>query len=50
MRYEVIVAGTIHSVHNTKAEAELQLDLIRNSFLAMVHPKDSFYIKEVVDN
>lgn len=46
-RYEVIVAGTTVNTYNTKKEAEERLNEIKNSFLAMVHPIDCMYIKEV---
>lgn len=47
MRYEVMVAGTVAGTYNTREEAEARLDEVRNSFFAMVHPKDTMFIKEV---
>lgn len=45
-KYNVIVAGTVIGTYNSKEEAEKRLNEARHSFLAMVHPKDCFYIKE----
>ena len=47
MRYEVMVAGTVAGTYNTREEAEARLNEVRNSFFAMVHPKDTMFIKEV---
>ena len=44
MKYEVIVAGTTIGTYNTYKEAEKRLNEARQSFLAMVHPKDVFRI------
>lgn len=49
MKYEVIVAGTVIGIYNTYKEAEERLNEARHSFLAMVHPKDCFYVKEIKD-
>ena len=46
MRYEVLVAGTVFGVYATREEAEKVLDEVRHSFLAMVHPRDVFRIRE----
>ena len=46
MKYEVIIAGTVNGVYNTKEAAEKRLDEIRHSFYAMVHPIDTIYIRE----
>ena len=46
MKYEVIVAGTVIGTYENKADAENRLEQARNSFLAMVHPKNVFYIRE----
>jgi len=45
--FEVYVAGTLKGSFTTREEAEQLLTALRNSFLAMVHPRDVFYIKEV---
>ncbi len=45
--FEVYVAGTLKGTFTTREEAEQFLNALRNSFLAMVHPRDVFYIKEV---
>lgn len=45
-KYNVIVAGTIIGTYNSKEEAEKRLYEAKHSFLAIVHPKDCFYIKE----
>lgn len=49
MKYEVIIAGTVIGTYNTIEEANKRLDEARHSFLAMVHPKDCFYVKEIKD-
>lgn len=46
--YEVIVAGTVLFTCKEKDEAEKKLSEIKNSFLAMVHPVDTFYIREKI--
>ena len=46
-RYEVKVAGTTIGTYTNREEAEKRLDDARHSFLAMVHPQDCFFIKEV---
>lgn len=47
MKYEVMVAGTIAGTYNTREEAEARLNEVKNSFFAMVHPRDTMFIKEV---
>lgn len=47
MMYEVVVAGSVIGRYNSKEEAENRLEEAKNSFLALVHPVDVFYIKEV---
>lgn len=47
MKYEVIVSGKVITTCNTREDAEYELRKAQNSFLAMVHPKDSFRIKEI---
>ena len=47
MTYNVIVAGTVVGKYNTKKDAEKRLEEVKNSFLAMVHPTDAFYIKKI---
>ena len=44
--FKVIVAGTVIGTYNNKADAEKRLNEARNSFLALVHPKDVFRIEE----
>lgn len=44
--YEVIVAGTVIGVYANKADAEARLAEAKNSFLALVHPVDVFFIRE----
>ena len=45
-KYEVVIAGTVNGVYNTKEEAEKRLNEIRHSFYAMVHPVYTMYIRE----
>ena len=45
-KYEVVVAGTTIGTYNTRKEAESRLAEAKNSFLAMVHPKNVFFIRE----
>lgn len=45
-KYEVIVAGETLTTCVTKEEAETKLAEARQSFLALVHPRDCFYIRE----
>lgn len=45
--YKVIIAGTVDSTHTTREEAEKRLNEIKHSFLAIVHPIDCMFIKEV---
>lgn len=47
MEYRVIVSGYVYARCETREEAEKMLDEARHSYLAMVHPKDCFFIKEV---
>ena len=47
MKYQVIVAGTVLGTYATEAEAEERLTLAKNSFLALVHPADTFFIKKI---
>ena len=47
MKYEVIVSGVVLITVDTKAEAEARLQEARNSFLALVHPQECFYIRKV---
>jgi hypothetical protein len=46
MKYTVMVAGTKEGTYKTREEAEKRLNEVKNSFLAMVHPKDTMFIKE----
>ena len=45
--FNVIVSGVVVRQCETREEAEKELSLIRNSYLAMVHPRECMYIKEV---
>ena len=45
-KYEIIVGGTVIATATTKEEAKSLLHQAKNSFLALVHPVDCFYIKE----
>ena len=47
MMYEVVVAGNVIGRYNSREEAENRLKEVKNSFLALVHPVDVFYIREV---
>lgn len=47
MRYEVCASGSHLGFYDNKEDAEKRLEEARNSFLALVHPWDCFYIKEV---
>jgi len=46
-KYNVIVAGTVIRKNLNREEAEQALKNARNSYLALVHPKDVFYIKPI---
>ena len=46
MKYEVVVAGTVVGTYKNKADAEKRLAEAKNSFLAIVHPVDVFFIRE----
>ena len=46
-RYEIYVAGERLYSYNSREDAEKALNEAKNSFLALVHPKECFYIKEV---
>lgn len=46
-KYNVMVAGTVVGTYKTREEAEERLDQVRHSYLAMVHPRDVMFIKEV---
>ena len=45
--YKVMVAGTAVGTYKTREEAEVRLEEVRHSYLAMVHPRDVMFIKEV---
>ena len=45
-KYEIVVGGTVVATATTKEEAENLLYQAKNSFLALVHPVDCFYIRE----
>lgn len=47
MMYEVVVAGSVIGRYNSREEAEIHLEEAKNSFFALVHPVDVFYIREV---
>ena len=47
MKYEVIVGGTVVGTYENKVDAEKKLYEAQHSFLAMIHPVDCFYVKEV---
>ena len=47
MRYEVVVAGTVVGTYTNKVEAENRLYEIQHSFLAMVHPRNCMFIREI---
>ena len=47
MMYVAIVAGTEIGRYNTREEAEARIKEAKNSFLALVHPADVFYVKEI---
>jgi hypothetical protein len=47
MMYEVVVAGSVIGRYNSREEAEIRLEEAKNSFFALVHPVDVFYIREV---
>ena len=46
-RFEVHVAAFVDSIYDNREEAEKRLNELRHSFYALVHVKESFYIKEV---
>lgn len=45
--FKVIVAGTVIGTYSTKEEAEARLVEAKQSYLALVHPAECFYIKKV---
>ena len=45
-KYEVVVAGTVIGCYENEAEAKARLEEVKNSFLAIVHPVDVFFIRE----
>ena len=47
MKYQIIVSGEILTTTKTREEAERLLNEARHSFLAMVHPQECFYIRQV---
>lgn len=47
-KFEVVIAGTVINTYETREEAEDRLFEVKNSFLALVHPIDCFYIREVI--
>lgn len=47
MKYAVMVGGVVANKFATLAEAEAYLDEVRHSFLAMVHPRDTMFIREI---
>ena len=50
MKYQVIVSGEVFATVKTKEEAEKLLHEACHSFLAMVHPQECFYIREVKES
>lgn len=46
-RYEIICCGRVVTACDTKEKADEMLEKVRHSYLAMVHCKESFYIKKV---
>lgn len=47
MKYAVMVGGMVDSKFDTKEKAEARLEEVRHSFMALVHPKDTMFIKEI---
>lgn len=45
-RFKVIASGAVLGIYDSREEAEKMLEEARNSYLAWVHPKDCFFIKE----
>ena len=47
--FQVIVSGTVIGEYATREGAEVRLEEVKHSFLALVHPRDTMYIKEVTE-
>lgn len=45
-KYEVVVAGIVIGCYENEVEAKTRLKEAKNSFLAIVHPIDVFFIRE----
>lgn len=45
--YKVMVGGMVAGTYNSKEEANNRLNEIKNSFLAIVHPIDTMFIKKI---
>ena len=45
--YNVMVGGSVVGTYKTKEEASVRLEEVKNSFLAMVHPRDTMFIKKI---
>ena len=48
-RYEVVVAGTVIATFDYKQNAEKELERVKHSIYAMVHPIDCMYIRKKVE-
>jgi len=49
MSYEVVVSGSVVTIVKTKEDAERELERVKHSFYAMVHPIDCMYIRKKVE-
>ena len=47
MMYEVMVSGSVAGRYEDRASAEARLEEVRHSYLALVHPVDCMFIREV---
>lgn len=45
--YAVMVGGMMDSKYDTIEAAEARLEEVRHSFLALVHPQDTMFIKKI---
>lgn len=49
MKYEVVVGGTVVATFEKLENAERELDRVKHSIYAMVHPVDCMFIRKKVE-
>jgi hypothetical protein len=47
MKYQAIVSGHVLGTYETKEEAEKEVTRAKNSYLALVHPVNCFFVKVI---